>query len=219
MTGLRLMNLLMDPAEREATLRAHTSSGRAGGGGRAGGSSAADDAIRSGKVRTDLPIPPAPYLTGVSAMCATGRGVELYINPFMLYGRHLGYKGISKKNLLAHNEKALELVQGMEALKAGREIHEGEGGLAFFEAERDGTRFIYSPGGESPMHTFQFGGSFGRMDCASAISAGSCGRAPRSCGVLRRDGGGGDPGAERSEEWSRAAIFLRRMACRLLAVS
>src|SRR5437879_890401 len=117
MTGLRLMNQLTDPGEREATLRAHTHTQAAQPVHVAVEAPPPMTRIRSAKVRTDVPIPPAPYLDRRVRDVPQLAEVWSYINPFMLYGRHLGYKGNFEKDLLAHNEKALALFQGMEELR------------------------------------------------------------------------------------------------------
>jgi 5-methyltetrahydrofolate--homocysteine methyltransferase len=159
MTGLRLMNQLMDPNERETTLRAHTHT-------------TAEQLvpavieelppmtqIRSAKVRVDLPIPPAPYLDRKLRDVPQLTEIWSYINPFMLYGRHLGYKGRFEQDLADHNEKALELFQNMEALKEeAAKFMKVKAVWQFFEAERDGNAIhLFAPGGPSPIHTFQFG--------------------------------------------------------------
>jgi 5-methyltetrahydrofolate--homocysteine methyltransferase len=82
-----------------------------------------------------------------------------YINPFMLFGRHMGYKGNFEKQLLQREEKALALFNGMEAVK--------EEALAwmkvravwqFFEAERDGNAIrLFEQGSAEPVHAFHFG--------------------------------------------------------------
>ena len=115
--------------------------------------------MRSTKVRADIPIPAAPYLDRRVRDCsATGR-VWSYINPFMLYGRHLGFKGNFEKILAEGEPKALELFHEVEEVK-----HEAATFLKvravwqFFEAERDGNSIISSrPARRSPLHTFHFG--------------------------------------------------------------
>ena len=117
MTGLSLMNRLMDPAERDAVLASHTFTE----------APAAVEAPaeplgpvttrRSRKVRTDLPIPPAPYLDRRVRDVPNLAEVWSYINPFMIYGRHLGYKGNFEKALAEHEEKALELFHNVEEVK------------------------------------------------------------------------------------------------------
>src|SRR3989442_6957048 len=65
--------------------------------------------IRSGKVRTNVPIPPAPYLDCRVRDVPQLAEIWSYINPFMLYGRRLGSKGNFEKDLPAHDEKALAI--------------------------------------------------------------------------------------------------------------
>ena len=72
---------------------------------------------RSPKVRTDIPIPPAPYLDRKVRAVPHLAEVWSYINPFMLYGRHLGFKGNFEKLLAERDPKALELFHNMEEVK------------------------------------------------------------------------------------------------------
>jgi 5-methyltetrahydrofolate--homocysteine methyltransferase len=60
LTGLRLLNQIMDPATREALLAAHVHSGPAVGEGQAEAAVGPQAQARGSKVRTDIPIPPAP---------------------------------------------------------------------------------------------------------------------------------------------------------------
>ena len=55
------------------------------------------------KVRTDIPIPAAPYLDRRVRDVPNLAEVWSYINPYMLYGRHLGFKGNFEK-LLAERD-------------------------------------------------------------------------------------------------------------------
>jgi 5-methyltetrahydrofolate--homocysteine methyltransferase len=159
MTGLRLMNEIMDPGAREDVLSKHTFEFPV-------------DVplaevepvvpitnIRSSKVRADLPIPPAPYLDRRVRTVPQLTEVWSYINPFMLYGRHLGYKGNFEKDLLQRDQKALELFHQMEEVKkAASEFMKIRAVWQFFEAERDGNAInLFTPGSASPLHTFQFG--------------------------------------------------------------
>src|SRR5713101_4542340 len=103
--------------------------------------------IRSAKVRTDLPLPAAPYLDRRVRDVPQLAELWSYINPFMLYGRHLGYKGNFEKDLADHNEKAVALFQSMEALKeeaAG--LMKVKAVWQFFPAERDGNSIhLFAP--------------------------------------------------------------------------
>jgi len=72
---------------------------------------------RSSKVRTDIAIPAAPYLERKVREVPQLAELWSYINPYMLYGRHLGYKGNFEKALTEHDAKALELFHNMEEVK------------------------------------------------------------------------------------------------------
>ena len=158
MTGLRLMNQIMDPSTREATLLAHRHSETA-----PDTAPQAAPAVlperRSAKIRLDIPIPAAPNLDRKVRDIKHLTEVWSYINPFMLYGRHLGYKGNFEKALAEHEEKALNLYHQMEEIKRhAAQFMQVKAVWQFFEAERDGNSVIlFSPGGESPIHTFRFG--------------------------------------------------------------
>ena len=114
---------------------------------------------RSPKVRTDLPIPAAPYLDRKVRDVPHLAEIWSYINPFMLYGRHLGYKGNFEKDLAEHDEKALELFHKVEELKhEAAQFMKVKAVWQFFEAERDGNAIhLFAPGGATPIHTFHFG--------------------------------------------------------------
>ena len=220
MTGLDLMNRLMDPAQRALTLSVH----------RAGESAAAPAAIeetapgpvgtrRSAKVRADIPIPAAPYLDRKIREVPQLAELWSYINPYMLFGRHLGYKGNFEKGLAEHDEKALELYHNVEGLKqAAFGFMKVKAVWQFFEAERDGNAIhLFAPSGTAPVHTFHFGrqrregglclsdyildAGEGRRDHLAlfVVTAGSCIR-------------------ERSEEWKQAGEFFKAHAIQALAI-
>jgi 5-methyltetrahydrofolate--homocysteine methyltransferase len=115
--------------------------------------------VRSPKVRTAIPIPPAPYLD--RRVRAIPHLTELwsYINPFMLYGRHLGFKGNFEKLLAARDPKALELFHNLEEVKhAAAVFMQPRAVWQFFEVERAGNSLhLFSPGGASPIEIFHFG--------------------------------------------------------------
>ncbi len=162
MTGLSLANRLMDPAQREAAIAAHTASGAELQVSQpAEPVSAPASAARSAKVRADIPIPPAPYLERKARTIPHLAEVWSYINPYMLYGRHLGFKGNFEKALAERDSKALELFHNVESVKRGAtEFMQVKAVWQFFEAERDGNAVrLFAPGAGSPRHTFQFGAS------------------------------------------------------------
>jgi 5-methyltetrahydrofolate--homocysteine methyltransferase len=158
MTGLDLMNRLMDPATREVVLREHT----------AGGEGAVETTIRvmvedatqkrSPRVRTDIPIPDAPYAERKVRLVPDLREVWSYINPYMLYGRHMGFRGDFEKRLAGRDPKAIELYEGMEEVKREAEsFMKIRAVWQFLEAEADGNAVhLYAPGEKEPLHTFRF---------------------------------------------------------------
>lgn len=158
MTGLRLMNELMDPATRETVVQAHTAHGS--------GveivttvSVAAGPAVtHSPKVRADLPIAPVQSLERKIRLVPDLRDLWTYINPFMLYGRHLGFRGDFEKRFAEREAKAVELYESMEAVKnEAAEFMRVRAVWQFFEAEaRDGEIALFAPGASDPLHTFRF---------------------------------------------------------------
>jgi 5-methyltetrahydrofolate--homocysteine methyltransferase len=158
MTGLRLMNELMDPATRETVVRDHTSSGNGFDVKTTVKVTELPAVSRSPKVRADLPIPRVPHLDRKIRLVPDLREVWSYINPFMLYGRHLGFRGDFEKLLAARDAKAVELFESMEEVK-----NEAAGFMKvravwqFFETEPEGNALhLFAPGGTQPLHTFQF---------------------------------------------------------------
>ena len=160
MTGLRLLNRIMDPETRDATLSAHSPTS----------ASVAQTLLsaepglvpapgaRSSKVRTDISIPPAPYLDRKIRDLADLAEIWSYINPFMLYGKHLGFKGHFEKLLAERDPKALELHHKVEEVKQEAARFMRPRALwQFFEAQRDGNSIhLFAPGAASPLHTFHF---------------------------------------------------------------
>ena len=158
MTGLRLMNELMDPATRARVISEQLASGN-------GVSVTTTVKVvekpavkRSPKVRADLPIQPVGYLDRKVRLVPDLREIWSYINPFMLYGRHMGYKGNFERQLAAREEKAVELFNEMEEVKKeAAEFMKVRAVWQFFEAEAEGEALhIYAPDGKEPVVTWQF---------------------------------------------------------------
>ncbi len=158
MTGLRLMNQLADSATREETLRQN---------GPAPMEPASVGEIlpvrisstqRSRRVRADLPIPQAPYLERKIREIPDLHQIWSYVNPFMLYGRHLGFKGNIEKMLGQHDPKALELHSLVEDIKKeASQFMRVRAVWQFLEAEAEGNAIhLFAAGSGSPVHTFKF---------------------------------------------------------------
>ncbi len=218
MTGLALMNRLMDPAARAGVLEAHRAAEAPAAVETAPEPLAPLSTRRSGKVRTGQPIPPAPYLVRKLRDVPHLAEVWSYINPFMLYGKNLGYKGNFEKDLAQHVPLAQELFHKVEELK-----REAAGFLKvravwrFFEAERDGNSIrLFEPDGTSPVHTFAFGRQR-REDglCLSDyILEPEDGRRDHLALMVVTAGEGI---RERAEEWKRQGEFFKSIAIQALA--
>jgi 5-methyltetrahydrofolate--homocysteine methyltransferase len=158
MTGLRLMNELMDPATREKVLHEHTPSGN----GHAVTTTVRVAEIaapaRSPKVRTDLPIADVAYLDRKLRLVPDLHEIWSYVNPYMLFGRHLGYRGDFEKRFAERESKAVELYESVEEVKReAAEFMKIRAVWQFFEAEADGdVTHLFVPGGIEPVHSFRF---------------------------------------------------------------
>jgi 5-methyltetrahydrofolate--homocysteine methyltransferase len=158
MTGLRLMNELMDPATRARVLSEQSVSGN-------GVSVTTTVKIvekpqvkRSPKVRIDLPIPEVGYLDRKVRLVPDLREVWSYINPFMLFGRHMGYRGDFEKHLAAREPKAVELFDEMEEVKnEAATFMKVRAVWQFFEAEAEGESLhLFGAREEKPLLTWSF---------------------------------------------------------------
>jgi 5-methyltetrahydrofolate--homocysteine methyltransferase len=158
MTGLRLMNELMDPGTRDEVMHQHTFSGN--------GVSVSTTVVvnvtpavtRSPKVRADLPIPEVATLERKVRLVPDLRDIWSYINPYMLYGRHMGFRGDFVKRYAEREAKAVELYESMEEVKEeAAQFMKVRAVWQFFEAEAEGNSIqLFAPGKSEALHTFQF---------------------------------------------------------------
>ncbi|MDX2152276.1 MAG: methionine synthase [Bryobacteraceae bacterium] len=220
MTGLRLLNEMMDPELRERVLASHIFREEAvPGTAQAAPGAAPAAAARSPKVRADLPIPDAPYLERKVRDVPHLAEVWSYINPFMLYGRHMGFKGNFEKLLAERDAKALELFHQMEEVKKdAAHWMRVRAVWRFYEAERDENRIhLFEPGSASPAITWNFG--------RQAKSDGLClsdyvldpvdGRRDHICLFVCT---AGDGVRERSSEAKEKGEFFKAHAMQALAI-
>ncbi|MGA2597936.1 MAG: methionine synthase [Bryobacteraceae bacterium] len=218
MTGLRIMNEIMDPATREQTLAARMPAASATTPDIRPALAFPQTTRRSPKVRTNIPIPPAPYLDRKVRNVPNLAEVWSYINPYMLYGKNLGFKGNFEKLLHDRDATALKLFHDVEQVKqwaAG--FMKPKAVWQFFGVERDGNSIhFFAPGGESPIHTFHFN----RQDKDDGLCL--------SDYVLDSDDGrrdhvalfvvtAGDGNRERAEEAKIAGEYFRSIALSALS--
>jgi 5-methyltetrahydrofolate--homocysteine methyltransferase len=158
MTGLRLMNELMDPATRETVVRTHTASGNGFGITTTAKLAQETTVTRSPKVRADLPILDVPYLDRKIRLVPDLREIWSYVSPFMLYGRHMGFRGDFEKRFAERDPKAIELFDSMEEVKNdAAQFMKVRAVWRFFESEPDGNALhLFEPGEKEPLHTFRF---------------------------------------------------------------
>jgi 5-methyltetrahydrofolate--homocysteine methyltransferase len=219
MTGLRLMNEVMDPGQRDQLRRERLSGETPVLKPREEEAVAAPlGEIRSRKVRTNIPIPAAPYLERKVRDVPHLAEVWSYINPAMLYSKHLGYKGSFEKDLAAHVPKALDLFHAVEEIKQeAARFMKVKAVWQFFEAERDRNAInLFAPGGPSPIHTFRFGRQL-REDglCLSDyILDADTGRDHLALFVVTSGAGI----REKSEEWKLAGEYLKAHGLQALAI-
>jgi 5-methyltetrahydrofolate--homocysteine methyltransferase len=159
MTGLKLMQDLVDPETRKVlestdfskatdTVVAEPM----------GNPELAQSTTRSSKVRTDIPARPAPYYDRKIRAVPQLKEIWEYINPFMLYGKNLGYKGNFEANLAAREAKAMDMFHKVEEVKAwAADFLKPKAVWQFFETERDGNSIhLFHQGESTPVHTYHF---------------------------------------------------------------
>jgi 5-methyltetrahydrofolate--homocysteine methyltransferase len=159
MTGLKLMQDLVDPETRKVlestdfskvtdTVAAEPM----------GNPELAQSTTRSAKVRIDIPARPAPYYDRKIRAVPQLKEVWEYINPFMLYGKNLGYKGNFEANLAAREAKAMDMFHKVEEVKAwAADFLKPKAVWQFFETERDGNSIhLFHQGQSTPVHTYNF---------------------------------------------------------------
>ena len=158
MTGLRLLNEFMDPDTRDTLVHANTFSGNGVNVSTTVKVHAIPAVTRSAKVRADLPIPEVATLERKIRLVPDLREIWSYINPFMLYGRHLGFRGDFAKRFAERDAKAVELHESMEEVKAeAAQFMKVRAVWQFFEAERDANSIkLFAAGAGEPLHTFEF---------------------------------------------------------------
>jgi 5-methyltetrahydrofolate--homocysteine methyltransferase len=113
---------------------------------------------RSPKVRADLPIAEVATLDRKVRLVPDLREIWSYTNPYMLYGRHMGFRGDFVKRYAEHEAKAVELYESMEEVKAeAAQFMKVRAVWQFFEAEAEGNAIrLFTPGSSEALHTFQF---------------------------------------------------------------
>jgi 5-methyltetrahydrofolate--homocysteine methyltransferase len=222
MEGLDLANQLMDYERRDTLQRRlghETERMLAAAPGKRNGA-AANPAARSSVSREiEVPVPP-DLKTHVL------RGYDLaeifqYINPAMLYSKHLGLRN-AEQALAARDPKAMELraaIDAVEEVMLARDDIKANAVYRFFRAQSDGDRSValYSPDGKSELCRFHFGRQSEppHLCLADYVAAADSGRADYLCAFIVTVGTGVRALAE---EWKNRGDYLRSHILQVLAV-
>ena len=162
MTGLALANTIQEADERvrlAAQLEAETEAMLEDDSRRAPADVGQD--VAPAKVRHDFPIPNPPDLRLHVITDYNLEDIFGYINPQMLYVRHLGYKGRFAEDLEAGEQAAVDLkdsVRRVEDMLLARGDITANAVFKFFPCRSDGHwLLIYSPDGSRVLERFYFG--------------------------------------------------------------
>jgi len=161
MNGLDLMNKVLD-SEKRAQLAAELTGQEPliGAAPARPAKPEGDRAIRSSRISIEVPIPPVEDLSRHVLEISDLDEVWSYINPQMLYGRHLGFKGRFQQMLAGGDRKAADLEERVERIKdeCRRGAMHARAVWQFFEVESDGDRIhvFAGRGSDKPAETFEF---------------------------------------------------------------
>ena len=164
MEGLAIANRLQDGAEREglqAEIEELTREMRRAAEAKAAPAPSPAPPRRSPSVRRIVPIPNPPNLRLHVLRDYDLDRIFAYINPMMLYVRHLGYRGRFGEALERREPKAAELREAVrrveEVMLARPDIH-ADAVFKFFPAQSDGQwLLLYSSDGKKVRERFLFG--------------------------------------------------------------
>ncbi len=163
MYGLDVMQKLVDPERRAALIEASAVPGQTiqtiPPDEESSESSDLAPSRRSSKVRLDVALPSPPdFDRHVVQRVDDLRDVWRFINPQMLYGKHMGMRGKIERLIDEGDPKVTALVEMIEELQdEAREWMRVTEVWRFFEAESHGNRLdVFEPGGATPIQTFEF---------------------------------------------------------------
>jgi 5-methyltetrahydrofolate--homocysteine methyltransferase len=162
MTGLDLANNLTDAALRPALLnRNRARHGELRSAVPAPSAEAVPTAARVSKVSRayEPPLPPDLKLHTVTDFNV--EDIFKYVNPVMLYGKHLGLRGRLENLLEKKDEKALKIHDAVKELQAeilAKKLIQAKAVWKFFPAQAEGDKLLIydGPSGGKVLETFDF---------------------------------------------------------------
>ena len=225
MSGLALANTLQDADERQtlaAALETETDQMLQAAQERAAADpTAAPAAVAPAQIRHDFPIPKPPDLRLHTLRDYDLAEIFPYINPQMLYVRHLGYQGRFAEALEGEEKAALELresVRRVEDVMLARSDLNANAVFKFFPCRSDGqTLLIYGPDGQTVLEKFYFGRQQQREGLCLADYARPVG-SPQPDYVAMFTTTIGPSVRALSEEWKERGEFLNSHILQVLAL-
>ena len=221
MKGLDLANQIMDPTRRESLAGQLAEESRkilAAAAAPANGAPQSEPRARA--IRQDLPIPMPPDLKLHVLRDYNLAEIFRYINPVMLYTRHLGFKNFQQA-LDKHEPKALELraaVAAVEDVMLARDDIRADAIYKFFPAQSDGNRLlIYGDDHKTVRESFVFGRQSDApcLCLADFVALRSSGRKDYVCFFATTVG----PGVRAlANQWNAQGEYLRSHVLQVLAL-
>ena len=216
MKGLALLDQVMDPKCRAQLEAEHApiSDGK----GRDWAGRGGELAVRSSRARADVPPIKCPYKARQRAEIPQLRELWRYINPKMLYSKHLGFKGNFEQALVEHDEKAVALRAAVDEIKGDAETFMKPRAVwRFLDAEGHGNSIkLYDPGSETVVREFKFP----RQRRADGLSLADFVAIPKDC----RDSlalmcvSAGEGIRDRAEAFKDSGEYLKSHAIQALAI-
>jgi 5-methyltetrahydrofolate--homocysteine methyltransferase len=222
MEGLDLANQLMDPPRREALADKLAEQTRRLLNAAASSTDGKAKPVRRGPAMVfEGPVPEPPDLKLHLVRDYDLEEIFKYINPVMLYTRHLGFKNFEQA-LADGNEKAVELhatVSAVEDEILARGDIKARAAYRFFPAHSDGDRrlMVCAPDGRRVLETFTFGRQSNDpgLCLADYLTPVSSGRTDYICMFVTTIGEGVRALAE---QWKDAGEYLRSHILQVLAL-
>jgi 5-methyltetrahydrofolate--homocysteine methyltransferase len=222
MAGLNLAQQIVDPQRREAlavmldeqTRKLLSEPPRAG-------ATKAPAVRRGSSTLYEGPIPEPPDLRLHVIRDYDLEEIFRYINPVMLYTRHLGFKNFETA-LAAGDSKALELQAAVDAVEdtiLARHDVSARAAYRFFNVHSDGDRtlLVYGADGRSVLEQFRFGRQTDEpgLCLADYLTPASSGRPDYLCMFVTSIG---DGVRALAEEWKERGEYLRSHILQILAL-
>ena len=215
MRGLALLDQIMDPNSRSALEAEHApiaDEPREVSVGEAGATK------RSSRARGDILAQQCPYGNRQCIDVPQLREIWRYVNPKMLFSRHLGFQGDFKRALAERDEKALALRVAMDEIQSEAETFMKVRAVwRFVEVEgRENAIRLYDPAAGVFLHEFEFP----RQRRADGLSLADFVAAPNghrdSLALMCVSAGEGIRG--RAEAYKREGKYLKSHAIQALAI-